>query len=949
MLKNVSDLTSEDFSKGLNTIPNILKVGKDQTPNCMDVVINFDGSVQKRFGSTTTNSVQLGAITAATFSPDLSASLTGNLISFWKLDESTGQRRDSLSGNHLTSINAVLSTAGIIKNAANFIASSVQYLHIVNTASLQTGDINFSMSSWFYLKSTGEFTILSKRDTILATGGIDTATKLMLHMDGSDEGTSFIDSEDSAKTVTANSGAKTKTDQFKFPTASGYFDGSSAFLSVADSTDWDFGTGDFTIDFWARMSSITNERVFCDVGDSQTNGVMIRFDEGPPKELIVEIDDDNHHTSWSPSVNTWYHIEVARSGTSCYTFISGSQNSATFSENANITGSTDGVRIGRKHGAGDYFHGWIDEFRISKGIARHTSNFVPRGSAYVNSTNITDYEYWLYVNTDNVVTFRVSSSGTVANGTVRATSFGAVSTGTWYNAIAWHDTGDTIGVSVNLSATTAAYTSGVRAGTAPFIIGALSDGTALMNGFVDETGFWKKVLSASDRLYLFNSGIANTFTPGDSGSNWGMFDFGASNLRWLTVAAGTGVFASSNLGISFVAISTDRTATYNNFERSKNVLVQTTDNYDRPLYWTGSVGTFSVMLNASAPLSKFAVNFQGFLILLNSNSRKRSFFYEDENSQLTGDWGDSFDLPSSADDEITGAFVLRTRLYVSTRYQIFRLTFVGGNPDWSFRSVKSFGFVPRTYKNITVKDVGEVVVGQSWDRRIRFFDGADDKIASDNVEEDNNMCDFAIKKISFSGSGLQTNFAVVDDNEQVYKLVTAIGSESTQTTHTLNMDGRTLSFYPFQNTPFQSMCMAESNNQRFLMACDRSGYVHFVDRGNLDVGRTPINDIFDSSLIYDKSPSQVSKSHRMDLFFSITSSGTLYINERIDFSKTWKLNKRINMVLDDNKFIKKESLDVRQVSNVYQYQITSSANTADPWEFSRTDYFSQGLGIGNNP
>src|SRR3989339_1601630 len=125
------------------------------------------------------------------------------------------------------------------------------------------------------------FGIFSNR-SVLAQSGIDSYTKLMLHADGSDQGTSFTDSEttpktvtntetydsytklmmhmegsansfvDSAtsKTVTAYGGVTQTTAQYKIGSKSVAFNGTTDYLTLADSADWNFGTGDWTVDFW---------------------------------------------------------------------------------------------------------------------------------------------------------------------------------------------------------------------------------------------------------------------------------------------------------------------------------------------------------------------------------------------------------------------------------------------------------------------------------------------------------------------------------------------------------------------------------------------------------------------------------------------------------------------------------------------------------------------------
>ena len=78
---------------------------------------------------------------------------------------------------------------------------------------------------------------------------------LMAKMDSGNLSTSFIDSSyTTTKTITANLGAIQSTAQSKFGISVGLFvSATDSYLTIPDSADWDYGTGDFTIDFWARM------------------------------------------------------------------------------------------------------------------------------------------------------------------------------------------------------------------------------------------------------------------------------------------------------------------------------------------------------------------------------------------------------------------------------------------------------------------------------------------------------------------------------------------------------------------------------------------------------------------------------------------------------------------------------------------------------------------------
>ncbi|MDP6771092.1 MAG: hypothetical protein QF704_10385, partial [Anaerolineales bacterium] len=87
----------------------------------------------------------------------------------------------------------------------------------------------------------------------------DQYTKLLLHCDGADDGTTFTDSSDSGggrHTITANGDVTNTKAQSKIGDSSIIFDGSDS-LSVADSSDWDFGSNAWTMEFWFRITSGT--------------------------------------------------------------------------------------------------------------------------------------------------------------------------------------------------------------------------------------------------------------------------------------------------------------------------------------------------------------------------------------------------------------------------------------------------------------------------------------------------------------------------------------------------------------------------------------------------------------------------------------------------------------------------------------------------------------------
>jgi len=203
-----------------------------------------------------------------------------------------------------------------------------------------------------------------------------------------------------AKTLTAQGNAQIDTAQSKFGGASGLFDGAGDYLSIPDSNDFDMGTGIFTIDFWCRPFVQTNSypsMIACQQGWS-AGTFYIRYDNtGADTKFGVYWNGEGDPVIISANtyaVENWYHIAVVRDGTSLKQYINGTlDGSATISAASAVDLSLGGsVRIGGGNvSLSTDFYGWIDEFRISKGIARWTANFTPPSSAYDCSVNNDSY------------------------------------------------------------------------------------------------------------------------------------------------------------------------------------------------------------------------------------------------------------------------------------------------------------------------------------------------------------------------------------------------------------------------------------------------------------------------------------------------------------------------------------------------------------------------------
>ena len=234
--------------------------------------------------------------------------------------------------------------------------------------------------------TTMEYTTSTSTVTISAS---DTYTKMLLHMDGTDGSQIFTDSSLGGHSITARGNAQIDTAQSKFGGASGLFDGSGDYLSIPDSADWAFGSGDFTIDFWVRRNLIGGRQFM--IGQAASSGADASI------SFMIEFQADNTvaayfgyggtfvsfaSTRTITDTTSWHHIAYIRNGNNLYLYVDGTRDGA-YATSATMTDSSAGLGVGRPGDyVGLYLNGWVDELRISKGIARWTSNFTPPTAPY---------------------------------------------------------------------------------------------------------------------------------------------------------------------------------------------------------------------------------------------------------------------------------------------------------------------------------------------------------------------------------------------------------------------------------------------------------------------------------------------------------------------------------------------------------------------------------------
>jgi hypothetical protein len=208
---------------------------------------------------------------------------------------------------------------------------------------------------------------------------------LLLHMDGSNGSTTFTDSSSNALTVTANGNAQISTAQSKFGGASGAFDGTGDFLAVAYNTALNFGTSDFTIEMWIRPADL-NYRFMLGATVNSGGYIMLAINPTGSGQIWLGLSGVSWPLQFSGhtlSTNTWAHLAITRSGSSNRLFIDGSQIGSTITNSQSWSVDPSGLYVGNQAGASSW-NGYIDDLRITKGVARYTANFTPPTAPFPN-------------------------------------------------------------------------------------------------------------------------------------------------------------------------------------------------------------------------------------------------------------------------------------------------------------------------------------------------------------------------------------------------------------------------------------------------------------------------------------------------------------------------------------------------------------------------------------
>ena len=191
--------------------------------------------------------------------------------------------------------------------------------------------------------------------------------------------------------------AQVSTSVVKYGSGSLKFDGTGDYLQAPHTTVAEFGSGNFTVEFWSYINAqsgaytgvvgqwvagASNAANSWNVSTNlynTTNKLGFSYSDGSATTDVA--------FGSALTTGTWSHYAICRSGNLLYAFKDGVLlNTGGTSITATINNGTSVLRVGSvgTTGGGSDFNGYLDDLRITKGVARYTANFQPPKVAFAN-------------------------------------------------------------------------------------------------------------------------------------------------------------------------------------------------------------------------------------------------------------------------------------------------------------------------------------------------------------------------------------------------------------------------------------------------------------------------------------------------------------------------------------------------------------------------------------
>jgi hypothetical protein len=168
---------------------------------------------------------------------------------------------------------------------------------------------------------------------------------------------------------------------------SGYFNGSTDYLTAPNNAALALGAGDFTVEFWAYVLNSSAAYIAIDSRNAGADaGFAILFETSSGYNVRVYRNGAYLLTSSAVvATNAWNHVAFVRNGATSYLYLNGVQVASAADSNTYVEPGT--LKVGVGWNTGNYFPGYISNLRIVKGTAVYTAAFTPPTAPVTAITN----------------------------------------------------------------------------------------------------------------------------------------------------------------------------------------------------------------------------------------------------------------------------------------------------------------------------------------------------------------------------------------------------------------------------------------------------------------------------------------------------------------------------------------------------------------------------------
>ena len=162
------------------------------------------------------------------------------------------------------------------------------------------------------------------------------------------------------------------------------FDGTGDWLLLNDSPNLQLGSGDFTVEGWVYLSTTGTAKGIVGKGTA-TTGWLVSVNAS--NQLVFTDGSTATTGSTALSATTWYYFAVVRNGSATGNvkiYLNGTADATSSGAITTSYTQTNSMYVGADRTAGSAINGYIDDLRITKGVARYTANFTAPTSAFLN-------------------------------------------------------------------------------------------------------------------------------------------------------------------------------------------------------------------------------------------------------------------------------------------------------------------------------------------------------------------------------------------------------------------------------------------------------------------------------------------------------------------------------------------------------------------------------------